>query len=66
MQPWPDDAEHIIQRRVLNDEPQMKALIAELDTASRVFMEEGANLVRAQLPLLPSFFEDWGPEKWVD
>ena len=66
MQPWPDDAEHIIQRRVLNEEPQMKALIAELDGASRVFLEEGANLVRAQLPLLPGFFKDWEPEKWVD
>ena len=66
MQPCPDDAEHIIQRRVLNEEPQMKALIAELDEASRVFLEEDANLVRAQLPLLPGFFEDWEPEKCVD
>jgi hypothetical protein len=64
--PWPNDAERIIQRRVLTEEPQMKALIAELDGANRVFLDEAANRMRAQLPLLPGFFKDWEPEKWVD
>jgi hypothetical protein len=64
--PWPNDAERIMRRPVLTEEPQMKAFIAELDGADQLFLDEAANRMRAQLPFLPGFFEDWEPEKWID
>jgi len=64
--PLPDDAERITQRRVLTEEPQMKALIAELDGPDRASLDKAANRMQAHLPLLPGFFKDWELEKWVD
>ncbi|KIM81367.1 hypothetical protein PILCRDRAFT_89122 [Piloderma croceum F 1598] len=64
--PWLNDAERIIQHHVLTKEPQMKALITELDGANQVFLDDAANQMQAQLPLLPGFFKDWELEKWVD
>lgn len=65
-QPRPDDAERLTARRVFTEEPQMKALMAELDEVSRVELDEAADRVRARLPLLPAFFEHLEPEKRVD
>jgi hypothetical protein len=61
VRPRPDDAERITDRRTITDEPQVQALLAELDKGRRAELDAAAERMRARLPLLPACFKDLQP-----